>query len=88
MTEPKIDFEKMFESGSMLNRNYAGHEQMLMNEGTFVEISKEIVKEAIRLAAPLFAEEAALNDVTRNNLINKQSIIDVVEKVTNQIIGK
>lgn len=30
--------EELFEEGSMLIRDYKGHEQMLMNEGTFIDI--------------------------------------------------
>ena len=33
---------QLFENGSMLVRDYKGHEQMLMNEGTFVEILNRI----------------------------------------------
>ena len=42
----KEQLKKLFEEGSLLNRNYAGHEQMLMNEGTFVEIVSELLKSA------------------------------------------
>lgn len=30
--------EEIFEEGSVLVRDYRGHEQMLMNEGTFIEL--------------------------------------------------
>ena len=30
--------KQLFEAGSMLHRDYKGHQQMLMNEGTFIEI--------------------------------------------------
>ena len=30
--------KELFEDGSMLIRDYAGHEQMLMNEGTFIAL--------------------------------------------------
>jgi hypothetical protein len=92
--ETKIDYEKMFEDGSMLNRNYAGHEQFLMNKGTFIEIAKQITAEAIRLAAPLFAKIAEnSNEILFNiegdpeyRILNKQSIIDAVESITKQIV--
>ena len=48
------------------------------------EVMKDVATEAIRLAAPLFAGEA---NVTLSGLrVDKQSIIDAVEKVTKQIV--
>lgn len=35
------ELKELFESGAMLHRNYAGHEQFLMNEGTFVELVQQ-----------------------------------------------
>ena len=32
------EIKKIFDAGSMLVRNHSGHEQMLMNEGTFIEM--------------------------------------------------
>lgn len=34
----------VFEQGSLLNRDFSGHEQMLMNEGTFIELSKSLMR--------------------------------------------
>ena len=40
--EDKELFE-LFESGAMLHRNHREHEQMLMNEGTFIAIVKKLL---------------------------------------------
>ena|ERR1017187_6265645 len=61
MTE--LEEHNLFESGAMLNRNYAGHEQMLMNEGTFIEILRQqteaLRKENQALKAELLASHPA-----------------------------
>ena len=38
------EIKELFENGSLLHRDWQGHEQMLMNEGTFIEIIKRLTK--------------------------------------------
>lgn len=38
------ELKKLFESGSVLVKDYSGHEQMLMNEGTFIEVVKGFIQ--------------------------------------------
>lgn len=40
--------KELFESGAMLTRDYNGHEQLLMNEGTFIEIIDKLRSEIPR----------------------------------------
>ncbi len=37
------ELKELFDSGSLLNRDYSGHEQMLMNEGAFIAIVSELL---------------------------------------------
>lgn len=39
--------DKLFESGSLLVRTWDGHEQMMMNEGTFTALVKKSNKELL-----------------------------------------
>lgn len=39
-----MDAKQIFENGSVLIRDYKGHEQMLMNEGTFIGIMDELIE--------------------------------------------
>ncbi len=39
MSEEEKKAKEVFESGAMLHRNWDKHEQMLMNEGTFVALA-------------------------------------------------
>ncbi len=39
-----MDAKQMFENGAVLIRDYKGHEQMLMNEGTFIAIMDELIE--------------------------------------------
>lgn len=36
---------ELFESGAMLIRDYLGHEQLLMNKGTFIALVKKYAKQ-------------------------------------------
>lgn len=41
----------LFDSGAMLNRDYNGHQQMLMNEGAFIELADSYAEsEAVEFA--------------------------------------
>ena len=94
MTEPKIDFEKIYGNHIGINSE---HQYKHTAKEDVIAAMREATKEAIRLAAPLFAQEAETKVTRHKNdisgmfdyeIVDKQSIIDAVEKVTNQIIGK
>ena len=94
--ETQIDYEKIVH-----NLPYEKDAQCVYSTSELYDAMRESATEAIRLAAPLFAEEAGifsryprdeygLVDTTGHIIteVNKASIIDAVEKITKQVTGE
>lgn len=69
--------KELFESGAMLVRDYNGHEQMLMNEGTFINL--------VETSAPIKKQfiEGELDTIEQheiNSLIMSQAS-DIAERI-------
>lgn len=98
----KEKLKKLFNDGSMLNRNYEGHEQMLMNEGTFIEIVSELLNSAgkneIESSEPhlplggvsgcFIISEKRLRDLLFKFNSGKISFGKVAEELNNEIVNK
>ena len=87
--ETQIDFEKIIKSISAYYAN-----QTTWTKSELKAAARESAREAIRLAAPLFAEAARTKTVqgivydVEMDVIDTASIIDAVESVTLKIVGK
>ena len=63
------ELKELFESGSLLHRNYAGHFQMLMNEGTFIEIMQK-AQEEIQLLKNEIESLGRLSDIQHQTIMD------------------